>query len=161
MEITRSALGLSDFQWVALNAKRGPALRFALTWKGWTTDDKTPALTIPGFRAMLHPENRVAIYAPVRRATTRSTYFSCQISKDLSDWILEVLKRERPRDLAKIGKNYKPESILQLPDDLKEEMPEGVVLYRQQPATLVRPGSARSKSIARPVRRDYFLELRS
>lgn len=115
MNITRTAIGLSDFQRIGHKDRNGPYLRFCVTWKGWTEDDRTPAMSIPGFRAMMDADREIRIHAPLRRVGPRSTVYSCQISKDLADWILETLKQTEY--IKEIGKNFETAPLAEdLPD---------------------------------------------
>lgn len=105
MKITRSGIWLGDITEIGLRDRNGPYLRYTATWKGTTEEDETPALSVPGFRCMMDADREIRIHAPLRRVGPRSTVYSCQISKDLADWMLEAL-RGHPL-FKRIGLNLK------------------------------------------------------
>ena len=107
--------------------RRGPHLRFTTTFKGWSEDGRTPAWSTPGFRAIRDENGDVKVCPPIRHVSATKTVYVCQISTDMAEWILDALRETEYWD--KIGKNYDLKAILDLPDDLSMDMPEGVVLY--------------------------------
>ena len=127
MTITRSGFRLQEFEWINKVKKTGPDLRFTLVWSGVTEEDLTPALSIPGFSVRRNQHGDKYVFPPIKSVGMYKSYHAVQVSTDLANWILDKLRETKY--WALIGQNYRPEKLLDIPDDLLPSLPEGLTLY--------------------------------